>query len=140
MANPRPVVHITRRAEFSASHRYYDPKLSQEENEKLFGSGARPYGHGHNYAVELSVRGEVDPHTGIVVHTRHLKESIENILKEWDHRNLNELPEFSQAIPTLENIARILWHKLALNSVGKMGLERIRVYEEPELFVDYGGE
>lgn len=136
----RPVVYVTRRAEFSASHRYYDPRLSQEENERLYGSGARPYGHGHNYAVELSVRGEIDPKTGIVVHTRHLKDSLQKALEGWDHRNLNELPEFSESMPTLENIARILWQKLASNGLRDAGIQKIRVYEEPELYVDYAGE
>lgn len=137
--NDQPIIYITRRAEFSASHRYYDPKLSASENEKLFGVGARPYGHGHNYVVELTISGPVDPQTGILHHTRHLKDAIQHAVSEWDHRNLNDLPEFSGRMPTLENIAKVLWSKLASNGAGKLGMHNIRVYEEPELFVDYGG-
>ena len=132
-----PIIYITRRAEFSASHRYYDPQLSLEENEKLFGAGARPFGHGHNYAVELTVRGELDPRTGIVRHTSELKTALEKALQSWDHRNLNDLPEFSAQMPTLENIARVLWGKLHSNGAGALGMSRLRDYEEPELYVDY---
>lgn len=139
METKKPIVYVTRRAEFSASHRYYDPALSPADNEKLFGMGARPYGHGHNYVVELTVAGPVDPKTGIVHHTRLLKEALQSAIAEWDHQNLNELADFKGQMPTLENISRVLWMKLASNGAGKLGMQKIRVYEEPELFLDYEG-
>ncbi|HEV2494026.1 MAG TPA: 6-carboxytetrahydropterin synthase [Terriglobia bacterium] len=135
------MIYVTRRAEFSASHYYHNPEWSPEENQRVFGKCANPHGHGHNYTVEVTVAGEVDPRTGMVLDLKDLKKILEKeVLDLVDHKFLNkEVPVFASKIPTTENIAveiwRWLWPKLTF---GK--LHRIRLYESPDLYVDYYGE
>lgn len=134
-------VLLTRRAEFSASHYYHNPALNQEENERLFGKSANPHGHGHNYTLEVTVAGRPDPRTGMVVDLKELKELLQReVLDLFDHRFLNlEVPAFRDRIPTTENIAVTIWGLLAPKIRGGR-LHRVRVYETPDLFVDYYGE
>ena len=135
------MIYVTRRAEFAASHYYHNPRLTAEENQRIFGKCANPHGHGHNYTVEVTVSGEVDPATGMVMDLKELKKILEKeVLDLMDHRFLNkEVPPFSTTIPTTENIAIEIWKLLASKlQVGK--LHRIRLYETPDLFVDYFGE
>ncbi len=135
------MVYLTRKAEFSASHFYYDPALSPEENRRLFGKCANQSGHGHNYTVEVTVKGEVDPRSGFVLDVAQLKELLEReVLDAFDHRFLNkEAPEFAQQLPTTENIAVAVWNRLA-PALDSAHLHRVRVYEMPDLFADYYGE
>ena len=130
---------ITRKAEFSASHVCSNPQLSQEENERLYGHESRPYGHGHNYVLEVTVRGDVDPVHGMVLDLKELKEIIrENVLDIYDHRFLNrEVPPFDKVVPTAENIAGDIWQRLS-DPVGKLGptLHSIRLHESDDLFVE----
>ncbi len=130
---------ITRKAEFSASHVCSNPQLSQEENERLYGHESRPYGHGHNYVLEVTVRGDVDPVHGMVLDLKELKEIIrENVLDIYDHRFLNrEVPPFDKVVPTAENIAGDIWQRLS-DPVGKLGstLHSIRLHESDNLFVE----
>ena len=130
---------ITRKAEFSASHVCSNPQLSQEENERLYGHESRPYGHGHNYVLEVTVRGDVDPVDGMVLDLKELKEIIrENVLDIYDHRFLNrEVPPFDKVVPTAENIAGDIWQRLS-DPVGKLGstLHSIRLHESDNLFVE----
>jgi 6-pyruvoyltetrahydropterin/6-carboxytetrahydropterin synthase len=135
------MIYVTRRAEFSASHFYHNPELSPEENQRIFGKCNNPHGHGHNYALEVTVRGGVDPQTGMVVDLKDLKQIIEaEVMQSMDHRFLNEeVPAFREIIPTTENIAREIWRRLE----GKTGggrLHRVRLYETADLYVDYYGE
>jgi 6-pyruvoyltetrahydropterin/6-carboxytetrahydropterin synthase len=134
---------ITRRVEFSASHVCRDPELSSEENERLFGPAANPRGHGHNYAVEVSLAGEPDARTGMVMDLKELKEILNmEIAAAYDHRFLNyETPPFDRVIPTAENIAADIWRRVAprVAAPGRR-LHAVRVYETPDLFVDYCGE
>lgn len=135
------MIYVTRRAEFAASHFYHNPKFTAEENQRIFGKCNNPHGHGHNYTVEVTVSGEVDPATGMVMDLKELKKILEKeVLDLMDHRFLNkEVPPFSATIPTTENIAIEIWKLLAPKlQVGK--LHRIRLYETPDLFVDYFGE
>jgi 6-pyruvoyltetrahydropterin/6-carboxytetrahydropterin synthase len=135
------MIYVTRRAEFSASHYYHNPELTPEENRRIFGKCNNPHGHGHNYALEVTVAGEVDPKTGMVMDLKELKQLLETeVMQEMDHRFLNkEVPAFSVTIPTTENIAVEIWKKLEPKlRYGK--LHRIRLYETPDLFVDYYGE
>ena len=133
---------ITRKVEFSASHICRDPRLSDEENGKLFGAAANPHGHGHNYVVEVSLDGEPDAVTGMVLDLKELKEILNReIVGPYDHRFLNyEVPPFDHVIPTTENIARDIWQRLEgqLNT-NVHRLHSVRVYETPDLFVDYCG-
>ena len=134
---------ITRKIEFSASHLCRLPGLSAEENQKLYGMAANEHGHGHNYVVEVSLAGEPDPVTGMVLDLKELKEILNReIVAPYDHRFLNyEVPPFDRIVPTAENIARDIWQRLErpLNSPGHR-LHAVRVYETPDLYVDYSGE
>ena len=135
------MIYVTRRVEFSASHYYHNPELSPEENRRIFGKCNNPHGHGHNYGLEVTVAGEVDPTTGMVMDLKDLKKLLEQeVLQLLDHRFLNqEVPVFAHNIPTTENIAVEIWKLLAPKlNLGK--LHRIRLYETPDLFVDYYGE
>jgi len=136
-------VIITRKLEFSASHVCRRPELSDEENHRVYGPAANPQGHGHNYVVEVSLRGEPHPVTGMVLDLKELKEILERrVVQPYDHRFLNyEVPPFDREVPTTENIARDIWRRLEPDlSDGAARLFAVRVYETPELYVDYFGE
>ena len=134
---------ITRKVEFSASHMCRRPELTEEENRRLYGLAANPHGHGHNYVVEVSLRGEPHPVTGMVLDLKELKEILNRqVVEPYDHRFLNyEVPPFDHVVPTTENIARDIWRRLEphLNSAERR-LHAVRVYETPDLFVDYFGD
>src|SRR5580698_4685229 len=108
------MILLTRKAEFSAAHFYFNPAWSEEENERVFGRCANRQGHGHNYTLEVTVAGDVDPTSGFVVDLKELKDILEReVVSVYDHRHLNlEVPEFKTTIPTTENIAIAIWHRL----------------------------
>lgn len=135
------MILLTRRAEFSASHYYWNEQWSDEENQRRFGKCANRNGHGHNYTLEVTVAGEVDPVTGFVVDLKQLKDVMEReVVSVYDHRHLNlEVPEFRTAIPTTENIAVAIWRRLD-GKVPGARLHRVRVYEMPDLFAEYRGQ
>ena len=135
------MVLLTRKAEFSSSHYYYNEAWSQAENEKVFGKCANRNGHGHNYTLEVTVAGEIDPVSGFVVDLKALKDVLEReVVQVYDHRHLNlEVLEFRSVIPTTENIAIAIWKRLEPKIAGAR-LQRVRVYEMPDLFADYCGE
>ncbi len=135
------MVYLTRKAEFSASHLYHNPALSAEENRRIFGKCNNPHGHGHNYTLEVTVKGEVDPRSGFVVDLKELKDILNReVLDALDHRFLNkEVPEFAKQIPTTENIAIAVWQRLE-PKLRRAKLHRVRLYETPDLFVDFYGE
>jgi len=131
------MVLITRKIEFSASHLYHNPALSPEENRRVFGKCNNPHGHGHNYTLEVTVAGEPDPVTGIVLDLKELKGILEReVMQRMDHRFLNyEVAELKGKIPTCENIARVIWD--LLDPQIKQGrLHRVRLYESADLFAD----
>lgn len=136
-------VYLTRKAEFSASHYYHNPAFSAEENQRIFGKCNNLEGHGHNYTLELTVKGEVDPSTGFVINLADLKEILNReVMDIFDHRHLNkEVSEFASQIPTSENIAISIWKRVEpkLKPLGAK-IHRVRLYETPDLFVDYLGE
>jgi len=135
------MVYLTRKAEFSASHYYHNPDLSPEENQRIFGKSNNPNGHGHNYTLEVTVQGSIDPCTGFVVDLKQLKDIMtREVLDALDHRFLNkEVPEFASRIPTTENLAIGIWERLQ-PKLNAAQLHRVRVYETPDLFVDFYGE
>ncbi len=135
------MVFLTRKAEFSAAHYYWNDAWTPQENARVFGKCANRNGHGHNYTLEVTVAGEVSPVTGFVVDLKELKEIIEHeVVVVYDHRNLNlDVPEFATRIPTTENIAIAIWDRLE-GKVPRASLHRVRVYELPDLFADYYGE
>ena len=135
------MIYLTRKCEFSASHFYHNPQWSEEENRRVFGKCANLNGHGHNYTLEVTVKGEIDATTGFVVDLKELKNILNReVVDAMDHRHLNkEVPEFAARIPTTENIAIAIWQRL--NQKLKVAkLHRVRLYELPDLFVDYYGE
>jgi 6-pyruvoyltetrahydropterin/6-carboxytetrahydropterin synthase len=131
------MVHLTRKLDFSASHLYHNPDFSPEENRRVFGKCNNPHGHGHNYSLEVTIEGEPDPVTGMVLDLKELKEILEReITQRMDHRHLNyEVPELAGQIPTCENIARVIWQLLE-PKIRKGRLHRVRLYETPDLFAD----
>jgi len=135
------MIYLTRKAEFSAAHYYHNPELSPEENQRLFGKSGNPNGHGHNYTLEVTVKGEIDPRSGFVIDIKELKDVMNReVLDALDHRFLNkEVPEFSTQIPSTENIAIAIWNRLEPR-LKVARLHRVRVYESMDLFVDFYGE
>ena len=135
------MVYLTRKIEFAASHVYHNPTLSASENKRIFGKCNNPHGHGHNYTLEVTVAGEPDPVTGMVLDLKDLKKLLEaEVLELVDHKFLNkEVPVFAAKIPSTENIAVEIWKLLAPKlTFGK--LHRIRLYESADLYVDYYGD
>jgi len=135
------MIFLTRRAEFSSAHFYWNDAWTAEENQRVFGKCANRNGHGHNYVLEVTVAGEVDATSGFVVDLKELKDILEDeVVSVYDHRHLNlEVPEFRTAIPTTENIAIAIWGRLD-RKIPHARLHRVRVYETPDLFADYYGE
>jgi len=135
------MILLTRKAEFSSSHYYWIPAWTDAENARVFGKCANRNGHGHNYTLEVTVAGKIDPKTGFVVDLKELKDVMESeVVSVYDHRHLNlEVPEFAKAMPTTENIAIAIWKRLEGKIKGAK-LHRVRVYEMTDLFADYYGE
>ncbi len=135
------MILLTRKAEFSAAHYYWNDALSEEENVRVFGKCANRNGHGHNYTLEVTVAGEIDSVTGFVVDLKQMKDILEReVVGVYDHRHLNlEIPEFKTTIPTTENLAVAVWHRLD-GKIPHAKLHRVRVYEMPDLFADFFGE
>ena len=138
-----PCVEITRREEFSASHRLHNPELSDADNRRLYGICNNPNGHGHNYEIEVTVRGEVESATGMVMNLVDLMRILrEGVLAQVDHRHLNhDVPFLKGIIPTAENVAIALWKQIEHHIEQFKGcrLHRIRLYESRNSFVEYLG-
>ncbi|MDA0204934.1 MAG: 6-carboxytetrahydropterin synthase [Acidobacteria bacterium] len=134
------MVLITRKAEFSASHRLANPDWSDEKNAEVFGIESQT--HGHNYVLEVTVAGDVDPVNGMIMDLKELKDLItREIIEPWDHRHLNhEAPPFDRIVPTAENLVKETWKRLepAIHGEGRR-LHSIRLYETSDLYVDYTG-
>jgi 6-pyruvoyltetrahydropterin/6-carboxytetrahydropterin synthase len=115
MAAERAVTRVTRLEHFSAGHRLFDPALSDEENFALFGPCSNPGGHGHNYRLEVTVEGPIDPRTGMVLNLKDLAALIRTtIVDKVDHHNLNHEVDFLRGVqPTTENLARCFYRQLA---------------------------
>lgn len=131
---------ITRRAEFSASHACYRPDLSPEQNRELYGEASNPHGHGHNYIIEVTVEGQPDPVTGMVMDLKTLKDIInEEVVEPMDHRFLNhEVPPFNKVVPTAENVVREIWSRLCPRlATPSTRLDSVRLYETDDLFIEY---
>lgn len=140
----RPCLEITRREEFSAAHRLHNPALGEEENRRLYGICNNANGHGHNYAVEVTVRGPLPDGTGMVMDLNRLMVILkEELIDAVDHKNLNlDVPFLAGIIPTAENVAVAFWKRIEprISRFEGARLERIRLYESRSNFVDYRGE
>lgn len=132
------LVYATRRFTFSAAHRYWRQEWSPEENRSAFGSLTQV--HGHNYALEITIRGVVDEQTGMLMNLAELKRLVgEAVIRRFDHSDLNEDPVFaSGVIPTTENLARRIWDLLS-PKLGSERLWRVRLWEDPTFYVEFYG-
>ncbi len=133
---------LTRSVRFSAAHRYHRPGWSEERNQQVFGACASPHGHGHNYILEATVGGVVDPETGYSTDLGALDEVLkEEVVEKMDHQHLNHaIPDFAPGakVPTTENILIYLWDRIAPRVVHGR-LLRLRLREDVDLHVDYFG-
>jgi 6-pyruvoyltetrahydropterin/6-carboxytetrahydropterin synthase len=131
-------VKVSRKEHFNAAHRLFNPAWSDEMNEKVFGKCSNPNYHGHNYELIVSVTGEPHPETGYVYDMKVLSDLIkENVLRKFDHRNLNLDSEFFKELnPTAENIAVVIWRILRDKIDNKLEL-KVTLYETERNFVEY---
>lgn len=129
-------VLLTKRIEFSSSHRYIKPEWDEAKNRAVFGACYNPPAHGHNYLLEVTVAGAVDAKTGMVINLFDLKRVLLEMIEEFDHKNFNlDMPYFRDRIPTSENIARVLWEKLAAYpDIGT--LHTVRLCEDEDLYAE----
>jgi 6-pyruvoyltetrahydropterin/6-carboxytetrahydropterin synthase len=136
-----PEVEITRREEFSAAHRLHNPALDAEQNRRLY--GVCNNAHGHNYAVEVTLRGPVPRETGMVMDLNRLMVILrEEVTSQLDHRHLNhDVPWLEGVVPTAENVAVAIWNRIEPHLKGFEGcrLHRVRLYESRDNFVDFHG-
>ncbi|HKF52733.1 MAG TPA: 6-carboxytetrahydropterin synthase [Candidatus Acidoferrales bacterium] len=135
------MIKLTRKLEFSAAHFYHSPKFSAEENRRVFGKCNSPHGHGHNYVLEVTVAGEPDPQTGMILDLNELKEILDReVTARFDHRHLNhDVPELAGKVPTCEELVAALWRILEPAIAPKIQhgrLDHLRLYESPDLFAD----
>lgn len=133
-------IELGRRYRFAASHRLHSPQLSEEENCRVFGKCNNPHGHGHNYVLEVSLSGDVDPATGMIANLSDLDAFVDRqVLDEFDHKSLNEdVPAFRNRVPTTENLCIEIFRRLRTFPHAK--LERIRVEETGNNSFEYSGE
>jgi 6-pyruvoyltetrahydropterin/6-carboxytetrahydropterin synthase len=136
------LAYLTRRATFAAAHRYWREDWSEERNRSVFGACANPHGHGHNYVLEATVEGAVDPETGFSVDLGVLDAVLDGVVVKLDHQHLNHaVPEFGPGgrVPTCENLAAWAWPRIAEGLPATARLHRLRVREDDTLWVDYYG-
>ena len=133
------MVLLTRKIEFSASHRYDNPALSPEENQRVFGKCNNPFGHGHNYTVEVRFSGAPGPATGMIANLADLDAFVnERVIEPFDHRSLqDEVPAFREVVPTTENLCMEIFQRL--KSFPKANLEAVRVEETSNNSFEYAG-
>jgi 6-pyruvoyltetrahydropterin/6-carboxytetrahydropterin synthase len=132
-------VHLTRRYLFSASHRLHCDGLSESENQAIYGKCNNPYGHGHNYALEVTVSGQVEPGTGMICNLSDLDHSVQReVLERFDHENLNARQEFVTTVPTTENLSEVIFNILQ-QSFTAAHLEKVRLEETMMNSFEYAG-
>lgn len=140
-AGTRSAVYVARRVHFSAAHRLWNPEFTEDENWATFGHCNNPKGHGHNYTLEVTVHGPIDPDTGFVIDLAVLKRVLnERIVSRVDHKHLNEDVDFLRGVnPTAENLAVCFWNEIR-DHIPAGNLYRVRVYESEQNYADYFGE
>lgn len=132
--------HLTRRYLFSASHRLHNDAMSAEENRTTYGKCNNPHGHGHNYALEVTVSGPVDQSTGMVCNLADLDSFVEReLLERFGHQNLNTLTEFAKLVPTTENLCEQIYDILR-RGFRHAHLEKVRLEETMMNSFEYAGE
>jgi 6-pyruvoyltetrahydropterin/6-carboxytetrahydropterin synthase len=133
-------VSLTRRYRFAASHRLYRPNFSESENQRIYGKCSNPYGHGHNYSLEVTVSGTVDPATGMIANLGDLDPFVDReVVQAFDRKYLNqEVSEFREAVPTAENICREIYRRLKPFPPARV--ERVRLQETSNNSFEFDGE
>jgi len=132
--------HLTRRYLFSASHRLHNDAMTAEENRATYGKCNNPHGHGHNYALEVTVSGRVDRRTGMVCNLADLDKVVrEQVLERFDHENLNTLRHFDSIVPTTENLCVVIYDILR-RAFRAAHLEKVRLEETLMNAFEYEGE
>jgi 6-pyruvoyltetrahydropterin/6-carboxytetrahydropterin synthase len=133
-------ISLTRRYHFAASHRLHSADLSMAENERIYGKCNSPYGHGHNYAVEVTITGPVDSDTGMIANLGDLDPFVQReVIEAFDYKYLNEdVPEFQSMVPTTENVCREIHRRLMKFSPAR--IERVRIEETSKNSFEYTGE
>ncbi len=139
--SPTRRVRITRRLHFCAAHRLAWPEWSEERNRQVFGDCANANWHGHNYELEVTVAGPVNPETGYVMDLKALKELVNRrVVNDLDHRNLNlDVPWLDGVLPSTENLAVRIWERIAPNVPAPAALDRVVLWETPRHRVEYRG-
>ncbi|MEW6298923.1 MAG: 6-carboxytetrahydropterin synthase [Thermodesulfobacteriota bacterium] len=134
------MVVCTKTFGFSAAHRLHSEALSEEENRAVFGKCNNPHGHGHNYTLEVTIQGEVDPHSGELMNYDLLEAIVQDeVIERFDHKHLNEeVAEFCGLNPTGENIAKVIWDLLRPR-LGER-LVKVGVWETPKSLFEYAGD
>jgi 6-pyruvoyltetrahydropterin/6-carboxytetrahydropterin synthase len=137
-----PTVRATRRVHFSAAHRLFHPDWTDERNREVFGDCANPNWHGHNYELDVTVEGEIDPKTGYVMDLKLLRTTLEGrVVEDVDHHNLNlEVPWLAGVNPTTENLAVAIWERIEGHLPAGVRLARVVLHETPRNSVEYTGE
>jgi len=132
------MIRLTRKYHFCTAHRLHSNQLSDEENRQIFGKCNNPHGHGHNYYLEVTVSGDPDPVTGMIINLADLDEVVgRQIVKRFDHKNLNlDTEEFRELNPTSENVVKVIWDLLAPELPG---LYKIGLYETEKNYFEYTG-
>jgi 6-pyruvoyltetrahydropterin/6-carboxytetrahydropterin synthase len=132
-------IYLSRRYRFAASHRLNNPKFGAVENQRLYGKCNNPYGHGHNYVVEVTFSGPVDPATGMIANLGDLDPFVEReVIEAFDHKYLNEdVPEFRAHVPTTENVTREIYRRL--QNFSGANLEAVRIEETSKNSFEYCG-
>jgi len=138
--SPELTIELGRRYHFSTSHRLHTAHLSEEENCRVFGKCNNPFGHGHNYVLEVNVSGKVDPTTGMITNLADLDGFVEKaVLQVFDHKSLNEdVLAFHEKVPTTENLCIEIYERLKSFSHAK--LERVRIEETRNNSFEYAGD
>ena len=132
--------YLTRRYMLSASHRLHSDEMSPEENRATYGKCNNPYGHGHNYMIEITVSGPIDEQTGMVCNLVDLDGFVRRqILDRYDHQNLNLFPEFAKAVPTTENLC-ISIYQIVNRGFSNAHLDKVRIEETMLNSFEYAGE
>jgi len=137
-----PLVYLTRRETLSACHRLHSIYLSDEENKEIFDKCNNPNGHGHNYVIEVTVKGEVDGKTGMVINITDLKKIMDQaIMKPLDHKNIDkDVPYFSNVVSTTENVAVFVWKGVKNLLPENVTLDQVKIWETEKNIVVYKGE
>ena len=133
-----PMVRYSQKFEFSAAHRLHNPEVSDEENRQLFGKCNNEHMHGHNYELQVTLKGEPKDHGTLIAIDEFERIVAETVIDRFDHKNLNvELAEFREVIPSVENIAMVIYRLLRPQFAGKAQLASVTVWETPKTWCEY---